>query len=195
MILCVVGLHGSGKGEVADILSGRGFAVLDMGDIIREEMARSGIVVTRETDRSFPVELREKRGKDIVAVLTVEKLRKLDSDDIVLTGIRSTYELDYLRSKVPSLTLVAVETPTEVRFERLRARGRPSDPKTLEEFNERDEREAKANMGSERYRKAGLNAVIAMADYRIANSGTRDELKEAVGKVLSNIKRRQLRKA
>ncbi len=189
MILGIVGLHGAGKEEVAKILSHKGFTVLDMGDVIREEMEKAGIAITHESDQKFPVELRKKRGNEIVAKLIVEKLEKLNARDVAIIGLRSTYELDYFKSNMPGMVLVAVDAPEELRFERLKARGRPGDPKTFAEFHARGEREAKANADNEEQRKAGLYTVIGMANYRIENIGTKKELEAEVGKTLAIIRK------
>lgn len=189
MILGVVGLHGAGKEEVAKILKRKGFTVLDMGDIIREEMKKAGIDVTHATDQKFPVELRKVKGNDIVARLSMAKITAAGANDVAIIGLRSTYELDYFKSKIPDMLVVAVDAPEEMRFERLKRRGRPGDPKTFEEFHARGEREAKANADSEEQRKAGLYTLIGNADYKIVNVSTRKALEKEVQRVLDSIKK------
>ena len=190
MILGVVGLIGAGKGEAAEILARKGFTILDMGDIIREEMKKAHLDITHKTDSVFPVEFRKKHGNDIIAKLIMKKAEKLENKNIVITGLRNTYELDYFKKVVPDMMLIAIEAPATVRFERLKVRGRPEDPKTKEQFDARTERESKGNMGDEAQRKAGLNAVIERADYVIQNAGTKQDLEAEVERVLVRIRRR-----
>ncbi len=195
-MIILVGPPGSGKAEAAAVLKSKGFEILDMGDIIREEMHKARLDINFTTDNAFPVEFRKKHGKDIVAKLEMKKANSLNAENICITGLRSAFELTYFKSVAPDLVLIAIDAPEEVRYRRLQStRGRPEDPKTFEEFKARSEREAKGNTGNEEDRKAGLYAVMKMADYSISNSGTLEELRGSIEEVLQDLEQRNVRKA
>ena len=75
IILGLCGENCSGKGTVADYLIKRGFYYFSLSDIIREELAKSGIEPTRD-NMVKGNELRETLGPSILAKRAIEKLEK-----------------------------------------------------------------------------------------------------------------------
>ncbi len=73
--------------------------------------------------------------------------------------------------------MIYIVAPWRLRFERLLRRGRPDDPKTVEDFLMRDLREL-------RY---GLGDLIARADYILVNDTSMEEFREKVRGVLTSI--------
>jgi dephospho-CoA kinase len=152
-----------------------------MGDVVREETLKRGLELTKENVAKVSIRLRQELGQNAVAKLTVEKVRELlkESDVVVIDGVRSLDEVGTFRSAFPEeeIVIVAVHTPPQLRFERLKARGRHDDPKTWEDFEERDWKELRFGIGS----------VIAMADYILVNDGSREDYERAVERLVDEV--------
>ncbi|WP_148883863.1 dephospho-CoA kinase [Thermococcus aciditolerans] len=183
MIIIVTGMPGSGKSRIVKEFERRGFPSVSMGDVVREETVKRGLELTKENVAKVSIRLRQELGQNAVAKLTVEKVRRLleGSRVVVIDGVRSLDEVGTFRSAFPAeeIIILAVHTPPHTRFERLKARGRHDDPRTWEDFEERDWKELKFGIGN----------VIAMADHMIVNDETKDEydkrVKELVDRILT----------
>ncbi|WP_243666098.1 AAA family ATPase [Vulcanisaeta sp. JCM 16159] len=168
----ITGLPGSGKTIVSDVARELGLPVVTMGDIIREEAVKSGI-----SSSMASVILRLRNGTRIIAYKTIDKIPK-SLNAIVIDGARSIREVETIEEVLSTkAVLIYVVAPWRLRFERLLRRGRPDDPKTLEDFLMRDLREL-------RY---GLGDLIARADYILVNDSSIDELREKVRKILTSL--------
>src|SRR5574341_1390367 len=131
MIIGLTGRNGAGKGVIAEFLKQRGFIYTSLSDVLRDELKNQGQEVTRENLISLGNELRSKFGP---SVLADKILKRLDHDkNYVVDSIRNPNEVMALRSR-SDFTLVRVEAPLELRFKRIRDRGRENDPKSFEEF-------------------------------------------------------------
>ncbi|MEM0085634.1 MAG: AAA family ATPase [Zestosphaera sp.] len=174
MLICVTGMPGAGKSEVARRLAKYLNAkLLNMGDFVRSEALKRGLPVNRDNLMKLASELREELGPDIIAKLV---LANISEDSLyVVDGVRSLEEINTFRSRT-QVILIAVHASPKERFKRLLSRGRKDDPKNYQEFLERDLKEL----------KLGLGNVIAMADLIIVNEGKDIEL--VVGEALKMIK-------
>ncbi|NJE09459.1 dephospho-CoA kinase [Thermococcus sp. MAR1] len=181
MIIIVTGMPGSGKSKIVKEFERRGFPSVSMGDVVREETAKRGLELTKENVAKVSIRLRQELGQNAVAKLTVEKVKVLlkESPVVVIDGVRSLDEVGTFRSAFPDeeIVIIAVHTPPRLRFERLRARGRHDDPRTWEDFEERDWKELKFGIGN----------VIAMADYMVVNDCSREEYGERVRELVDRI--------
>ncbi len=169
MIVIVTGMPGSGKSKIVKEFEKRGFPSVSMGDIVREETVKRGLKLTKENVAKVSIRLRQELGQNAVAKLAVEKVRGLLGENrvVVIDGVRSLDEVGTFRSAFPGerIVTIAVHTPPKQRFQRLRSRGRHDDPKSWEDFEERDWKELKFGIGN----------VMAMADYMLVNDGSHDE--------------------
>jgi len=173
MIYCITGMPGSGKSVVSDTARLMGFTVLNMGDVIRDEAKARGIPITPESLGALMLDLRREHGNSVVAQKCLERIRN-NRSPIVIEGVRSLDELNYLRSN-EEVFLIAVHASPKTRFERLLKRGRADDPKDWRSFEERDMRE----LG------VGLGSVIALADLVLINEGPIPELVDSVKRIFS----------
>ena len=161
LFILVAGLPGSGKSVFSSVAREMGLPVYTMGDVIREEVARRGLPPTPESFMRVASELRRLYGPTVVAERTLERiLREAPGEVVVVDGVRSLDEVRVFRGRGEAV-IVAIHASPRTRFERLRSRGRPGDPKTWEEFERRDLTE----LGF------GLGNVIALADYMLVNDG------------------------
>jgi dephospho-CoA kinase len=136
LVLGLTGPNAAGKGEVADYLRGRGFAVHSLSDVVREEAAARGLPPEREQLIRIGNLLREQGGPGVLAERILPRLGERD----VVDSIRTPAEVAVLRV-LPRFVLLGVGAPAALRFERSRRRARAGDPETLEEFRLREEQE------------------------------------------------------
>ncbi len=152
-----------------------GYAVIRMGDVVREEAARRGIQPTDEEIGGMAHSERETHGSEIWAVRTLERV---SADQIVIDGVRSLDEIDYFQKTFgEALAIVAVHASPGTRLTRITERGRKDDILSEEEFHRRDRREL----------KWGLGEVIALADYVIVNEGGLKEFHKEARRVLRQV--------
>jgi len=181
MIVIVTGMPGSGKSKIVKEFKRRGFPSVSMGDLVREETVKRGLELTKENVAKVSIRLRQELGDNAVAKLAVERVKKLltKSPLVVIDGVRSLDEVGTFRGAFPEekIVIIAVHTSPRERFERLRARGRHDDPRSWEEFEERDWKELKFGIGN----------VIAMADYMVVNDCDKGEYRERVRGLVERI--------
>jgi dephospho-CoA kinase len=129
------------------------------------------------------LELRAKEGQYVIAKKCIPKIETQASNRVLIDGLRSLYEADIFKEHFTSFTLVAVHTPPNMRFERLKIRGRSDDPPNYEVFHERDMREL----------SVGLGSVIAMAEKIIVNDNSIESFKALARENFSRIEQRWLK--
>jgi dephospho-CoA kinase len=176
MLILITGMSGSGKTTLADMFREDGFSVLTMGDVIRGLAAERGLEPTPEVLGSIARGIREEHGDTAVAVKCVERLRGIEEPVVVIDGIRSLAEVDVFRGSFEGV-LVAVHASPEMRYERLRERGRSDDPRDLGSFRERDLRELGFSLGW----------AISLADHMIVNEGTLESFGESYRRILGRL--------
>ena len=169
LIICLTGMPGAGKSTIAEGLKLKGYDIINMGNAVRAEAKNRNLDPTSSNLGKLMLELREKNGPGAIAELVVPQIENSKSNVIVIDGIRSNPEIDVLR-KYGMVKLLAIHASTDKRFELLQQRGRLDDPKTKENFQERDNRE----LG------VGISNSIALSDDAITNNNkTKEELIEA----------------
>ncbi len=172
-------MPGAGKSLFVKTAQEKGYAVIIMGDEIREEARRRGIEPTPENMGRIMLELREKEGAAAIAKRCLSKIEKAEQNMILIEGIRSLEEVETFKKFFKNFRLIAIHASPETRFKRLFHRERSDDPKNLEVFNERDMREL----------DVGIGKAISLADYMVINEGTIRETEEKIRKILEEIER------
>ncbi|AIF68474.1 hypothetical protein PAP_00135 [Palaeococcus pacificus DY20341] len=177
MIIYVVGMPGSGKGEVVKVFRRFGVPHVNMGDIVREEANKRNIPKTPEGMAKVSIQLRQELGDNAVAKLCIPRVKELlkEHDAIIIDGIRSLGEIQTFKEAFPEekTVVIAVHSSPKKRFERLSRRGRSDDPATWEDFEARDWKELQFGIGS----------VIALADYLIVNENSLDDYRIEILKI------------
>ncbi|MFW9952295.1 MAG: AAA family ATPase [Candidatus Thorarchaeota archaeon] len=169
------GLPGSGKSTVLKAIEDLG-VIITMGDIIRKEARERNIEPTDENLGKIAEQLREEFGPEILAKKCVELIKSLDREVVFIDGLRSIAEVNIFR-KSWKFPFIAVTIDDNLRFERLSKRGRPDDPKTLEDLRERDLREI----------AFGLNDVINSANYKLNNNISKRDVQKKTRDLVLNI--------
>lgn len=176
MVIGLTGKNASGKGEVAEYLKTKGFYFHSLSDVIREELRLRGQSLSRQRMIEVGNELRQRHGPDHLARVI---LQRLESDkNYVVDSIRNPAEAEALRSR-GDFMLLHIEADPRVRFERVRSRGRKGDPEDFETFSALEEQEDSPDS-----EKQQLAECARLADHRIVNNGSRQELMARVGSII-----------
>jgi dephospho-CoA kinase len=172
-IVCLTGMPGSGKSTVAESLKKIGFAVITMGDVVRDEAKRKNIAPTDMNLGNLMLKLRKQLGPGAIAHLILNEIEKRDSRGdatrkIAIDGIRSVAEVEILQT-IGRVRLLAIHASANIRFEHLKKRARGDAPFKEYDFAKRDKREL----------AVGISEAIAMSDEMLSNNNlTIEELKE-----------------
>jgi dCMP deaminase len=178
MILGLAGRNGAGKGEVVRFLQARSFAAWSLSDVIRDELRARGLEETRERMIETGNEIRARFGAGGLAVRLLDRLAP--DQNAVVDSIRHPAEVEVLRQRAATFRLIWVEAPEEIRFARMRARGRSGDPHGVEELRRLEARE----LGSDDPAAQQLGAVRELADFTISNDGSLETLHRRIQEVL-----------
>lgn len=153
-------MPGAGKSSVASFLKEKGFVVMTMGDVVREEAKRQGLEPTDINLGKMMFELRQDLGPGAVGHIVLQKLaRDGNSSNVVIDGIRSIAEVEVLK-KVGHVRLLAIHASQDTRFKHLKERARADAPSSGNEFAGRDKREL----------SVGVSEAIALANEMISNN-------------------------
>src|SRR4030065_1682246 len=174
IVVGVAGMPGAGKAVISGVANEKDYALVIMGDVIREETKRRGLEPTPENIGKIMLKLREEEGPTVVAKKCIPKIVSANIDVVLFDGIRSLNEIQEFKKNFPQFVLIVVHSPPETRFGRLFRRKRSDDPSGWEVFLERDLRGLSVGQGN----------VIATADYMIVNEGTLDEYRAKIQEVL-----------
>ena len=168
-------MPGAGKSTIANGLKAKNFNIINMGDAVRDEAKKRNLAPTGENLGKLMLELRKNNGPGAVAELIEDKIKNSESDIIVIDGIRSNEEIQVLREN-GTVKLLSIHASTDTRYDFLSNRGRSDDPKSRNNFNERDSREI----------GVGISTPIALADESISNNNlTIDELIETAYTIIT----------
>lgn len=176
MIILVVGMPGSGKEEFAIETEKHGYEIVKMGDIVRNYVLSLGLNLENSIVGKIANEERLKNGMDIWAKRTIKNIH---SNNTVIDGIRNIEEVQFFKEHLKERSfVVGIFANENRRFERIKNRNRVDDPKTFEEFKERDRREL----------SWGLANVFILADTILINTESLGLFKKEISKLLNTLK-------
>jgi dephospho-CoA kinase len=183
IVVGLAGMPGSGKSLVVETARELGYAIVVMGDVIREETVKLGLDLTPHNVGKVMLQLRADGGVTAVAQKCIPKIEEQASTKVLVDGLRSLYEVEAFKAHFAKFSLVAVHASPETRFSRLFSRRRSDDPSGWEVFRDRDMREL----------SVGLGNVIAMAEQMIVNDNSVEEIKPKVAETLRRIEEKWLK--
>ena len=179
----LVGMPGAGKSLVVEEAQRIGYAIVTMGDVVREETRKRGLELNPKNVGQVMLELRKTGGNGVIAEKCIRKIEHEESERVLVDGLRSLHEVDVFKARFPKFTLVAIHASPITRFKRLNHRGRSDDPDEWEVFRERDIREL----------SVGLGNAVALAEYIIVNEDSRKETNAKVEEVLRRVEEKWMK--
>lgn len=183
LIVCLAGMPGSGKSIIVEVAKERGYDIVVMGDVIREEAERRHLEPNPENLGKIMVELRHSEGKAVIAKRCIPKIEKKTKSKVIVDGVRSLSEVEEFKKNFPKFSFIAVHSSPETRFSRVYRRRRSDDPENWEVFRERDMREL----------SVGLGDAITMAEYIIVNEEKLEAVKEKIREILRRIEEKWMK--
>jgi len=180
MIIGLTGENCAGKTTVAEYLMKKSFYYISLSDLIREDLKADGKEITRENLIEKGNELREKGGSGILGRKAVEKVQ--EDKNYVVDSIRNPAEVEEL-AKLDRFFLFHVTADPEIRFKRSKTREREEDAQTFDAFVEIE----KLEMENEDKNKQNLKGTFEMAQKKITNNGSLEELHDSTDTLLSEI--------
>jgi dephospho-CoA kinase len=150
--------------------------IVTMGDVVRNEVKIRNLEPTGNNIGKIAKVLREKNGPAIIAEKCVELIKKKNEEIIFVDGVRSISEVMVFR-KYWKFPIISILVDEEKRFKHLFERNRSDDPKSLEDLKERDRREI----------EFGLDKVLEIAEYRIYNNSSIEDLEKKIRKTVLGI--------
>jgi dephospho-CoA kinase len=182
-VMGLAGMPGAGKSVVVAVAKAKGYGVVVMGDVVREEAASRCIKPSPENLGKIMLELRQKEGNNVIAKRCIPKIENTKQHKILVDGIRSLSEVEEFKKHFPKFTLIAIQASPETRFKRLYHRQRSDDPANWEIFQERDRRES----------NVGLEQAIAMAEHTIINEEEISTVKKKIKEVLRKVEEKWMK--
>ncbi len=183
MIIAIAGTNGAGKDEAARYFEEKGFAHYSLSDVLRDIARSRNQDPTREVLQELGNMLRTEHGE---AYLTNRVLKEAQGAlNIVISSVRNLGELEPVRT-TDGFKLLFIDAPVEVRFARVKSRGRVGEGLTLDEFIELERREFNGGEG-----KQNLDELRDAADAVITNDGSIEDLHENVSAAVGDTGRRR----
>ncbi|MFH1972802.1 MAG: deaminase [archaeon] len=184
--IAIVGMCGSGKSVVSDEFVKRGYNFFRFGQITLDIIQQQRLEPNEENQKRVREGIRAKYGMGGFATLNLPKIEELlEIGNVIGDGLYSWAEYKILKEKFPSMKVIAIYSPPEIRYERLSQRQPDESDKQLRNHHFTKE-EAKSRDISE-IEKSDKGGPIAMADYLINNTLTIEDLKEQTNQLADQI--------
>jgi len=182
MIIGLVGMYASGKDSVAEHLADRGFTHFSLSDMLREELRRRGLDITRENLIEVGNELRSTYGHGVLGKKALENITA-NKGDFVISSIRHPAEAKELMTH-GHFFLVEVRAPIKTRFKRLKKRNREEDPTTLADLKENEKLESQKEGPGQQ-----LTNTLKLAKYVLTNDSTLKRLQDKTDKLVADLQK------
>ena len=180
----VTGTFCSGKDSFAEYLKARGFIHISLSDMLREELRKKVMEISRDNLQTLGNSMRAKEGSSVLAKRAIAKMSENKEKNYIITSIRNPFEVKEL-AKSENFVLVNIDAPAEIRFQRLITRtGREDkEPKTFEEFIAKENEE----LNPEKESDLNIRDCMKMARVTIINDSDFETFKKKIEEALPKI--------
>lgn len=180
LIIGFVGEMASGKGTACDYLIEKYNAgYYKFSTIMRDILDRLHLPQARENMQTLSTVLRQNFGEDLFAKVITGDVENDKTEIVCVDGIRRVADIKYLK-QLSNFHLVHIYADEMNRYKRIIERSENSDDKskTFEQFQKDQTRETEQT----------IPQVVAEAETKINNNGTKEELFEQIEKLVSNLR-------
>ena len=182
MIIGITGTDGAGKGEVVNyLIAEHDFTHYSSRALLTAEAKERGLSASRANLRLVANDLRRQGGNDFIVTTALKKINADGAGKAIIESIRTLSEAKTLKER--GGTLIVVDAPQELRYQRIKGRGADSDHISLAEFKRHEELEMN-DPDPNGMQKA---AVMAAADHTIINDDTLATLHERTEQALKQL--------
>lgn len=179
MIIGITGTLAAGKGTIVEYLVKKGFKHYSVRNFLIEEIKRRNLIVNRDSMVFVANELRETNSPSYIA----EKLYEIanrEGGNCVIESLRTPGEVLSLKSK-GDFYLFSVDANVKLRYERAVLRESETDRISFIEFVDNELRE----MENTDPNKQNIKKCMDLANFRLINNGTLEELYLEIEKIIS----------
>ncbi len=182
LIIGITGTLGAGKGTIVDYLvKEKGFIHFSVRAFIAEEIVKRKMVVDRDSMVIVANDLRKNNSPSYITDCLYEKAMEAGKNSII-ESIRTPGEVYSLREK-GGFYLLAIDAGPEVRYKRISLRNSETDNISFETFIENEKRE----MNSTDPNAQNIKKCMDLADFKLWNNGTMEQLNNQVEEVLRTV--------
>lgn len=179
IIIGLVGQMASGKEITKKYIAGK-YNTKDckFSTSLRDVVHRLEIPESRENLQKLSTLLRANFGEDTLAKVIAADASKLDSEIVVIDGVRRMADIKYLK-ELPNFHLIKIEVSEKIRYERmvLRNENAGDKDKTFEQFMKDQSAEPEME----------IPVVMDFADLSIDNNGSVDDLHTQIDNIISGL--------
>jgi dephospho-CoA kinase len=177
--VAVVGLPGAGKSEATTRFVKHRFVRVAFNDLFFEEFARWGMERNETNENLVRVEMRNRLGPTVLAERALPIIQQAihEGKPVVIESLYTWWDYNYLKERLGGcFKVLAIYAPPALRYARLAVR--PERPYNADLARSRDQSQI------ESLQQAG---PIAMADWTIQSTGTKEELYAAVDALIKDL--------
>jgi len=185
LIIGITGTLGAGKGTIVDFLTKeKSFIHFSVRAFIAEEIIRRGLEVNRDSMVLVANDLRKNNSPSYIIDRLYDKAIALGMNSVI-ESIRTPGEVYSLRGK-GGFYLLAIDADPKIRYRRISLRNSETDKVSFGTFLQNERRE----MESLDPNAQNIAKCIELADYKLRNNGTMEQLNRQIEEILLEIIRK-----
>jgi len=190
LVIGITGTLGAGKGTLVDYLvHEKGYQHFSVRQFLIQEIEQRKLIVNRDSMTKVANELRQKHHPAYIIEKLYEKA-SMQGNRAIIESIRTPGEVAFLRNE-GNFFLLAVDANPKVRYARIQTRASETDQVDYDTFLSNETRE----MTTTDPNKQNLSKCIQLADFRLNNDGTKEQLLKQMETVLNQISSEETTKA
>ena len=179
MAKIIIGLTGpiaSGKGTAKKYIVEKYLAKdCRFSTILRDILNRVDMPICRENLQKISTALRQTFGEDLLAKAITKDAENLDSDVVVIDGVRRMTDIGHL-IKLDHFVLVSIDAKPEARYERLVLRNENEDDKSKTFQGFLDDHKIETELT--------IPEVMTYAKEKINNNGSMEDLHKQIDEII-----------